>query len=66
LPSIPRTAGWQRVLDTNEPDLPEDAPVEPAAARHELPGRSLAAFVAIRAEASTVEAADLPSAESSR
>ena len=66
LPSIPRTAGWQRVLDTNEPDLPEDAPVEPAAARHELPGRSLAAFAAVRAEASTVDAADLPSAESSR
>ncbi len=66
LPSIPRTAGWQRVLDTDEPDLPANAPFEPSTARHELPGRSLAAFVAIRAEASTVDAAGLPSAESSR
>jgi isoamylase len=56
-PAMPRTTGWRQILDTNQPDLPEDLPIEPCQTPHQLPPRSLAAFLAVRAEAPAPESA---------
>jgi isoamylase len=55
LPRMPRTDGWQQVLDTSDPDLGDET-APPPCTEHEMPGRSLAAFIALRADEAPVEA----------